>query len=62
MEYANVIWAPFLNRQSRLIERTQMCGTKILHDCEVIDYSQSQRQSFKIIFTKRNIQEGWKEI
>ena len=40
LEYANVIWAPYLKRQSRLIESVQRRATRILPECEGMSYSQ----------------------
>ena len=40
LEYANVIWCPFLKRQSKLIESVQRRATKILRECQQMSYSE----------------------
>jgi hypothetical protein len=38
LEYANVIWCPFLKRQSKLIESVQRRATKLLRECREMAY------------------------
>jgi len=39
LEYANVIWSPFLKRQSIQIEKVQRRATKLLKECQNMSYS-----------------------
>ena len=38
LEYANVIWNPYLKRQSIMIERVQRRATKLLFECRNMFY------------------------
>ncbi|KAK7093852.1 hypothetical protein V1264_007538 [Littorina saxatilis] len=40
VEYANVVWSPFLKRQSQTIERVQRRATKILKECRDKSYAE----------------------
>ena len=43
LEYANVIWNPYLKRQSVLIEQVQRRATKILKNCKEMSYAERLR-------------------
>ena len=40
LEYGNIIWSPYLKRQSIAIEKVQRRVTKLLHECEQLTYSE----------------------
>jgi hypothetical protein len=40
VEYGNIIWSPYLKRQSVAIERVQRRATKILKECKEMSYAQ----------------------
>ena len=40
LEYANVVWSPFLKRQSSAIEKVQRRATKILHFLKEMNYEE----------------------
>ena len=40
LEYANVIWSPFLKRQSIYIENVQRRATKLLKPCNTMTYDE----------------------
>ena len=40
LEYANVIWCPYLKRQSILIEKVQRRATKLLKECQNLTYTE----------------------
>jgi hypothetical protein len=40
LEYANIIWHPYLKRQSALIERVQRRATKVLQECRFLSYKE----------------------
>jgi len=39
LEYANIIWHPYLKRQSALIERVRRRATKVLYECRNMEYT-----------------------
>ena len=40
LEYGNIIWHPYLKRQSIAIEKVQKRATKILKECRNMNYQQ----------------------
>ena len=40
LEYANVIWSPYLVRQSKMIENVQRRGTRLLVECKNMSYEE----------------------
>ena len=40
IEYANVVWSPYLKRQSSSLERVQRRATKMLTECKDMSYEQ----------------------
>ena len=40
LEYANVIWNPYLKRQSKMIENVQRRGTRLLIECKNMTYEE----------------------
>jgi hypothetical protein len=40
LEYGNIIWFPYLKRQSIAIERVQRRATKLLPECSSMSYSE----------------------
>ena len=43
LEYANIIWCPFLKRQSVQIEKVQRRATKLLNECKNMTYYERLR-------------------
>ena len=43
LEYANVIWCPFLKRQSVCLENVQRRATKFLKECKDLSYAERLR-------------------
>ena len=40
VEYANVVWSPYLKRQSQTVEKVQRRATKLLKECKNLSYSE----------------------
>ena len=40
LEYGNLIWHPYLKRQSIAVERVQRRATKILKECKQMSYAE----------------------
>jgi endonuclease/exonuclease/phosphatase family metal-dependent hydrolase len=43
LEYGNVVWSPFLKRQSKVIEGVQRRATKIVKECVEMDYKERMK-------------------
>ena len=43
LEYGNVIWSPYLKRQSIQVERIQRRATKLVPECKEMNYQQRLR-------------------